>query len=100
MKFIAKAVTNDQFNAWVDTVKKGPNTLSLNAYNALVPPTEDTGVYYFSAVDSNLFNDIIMKYMGPDAKDMFGHPQKMSGMPGMSADQPMHNTETEEHHHA
>lgn len=66
MMFIARAATADDFNKWVATVKQSPTKLNLAAYNQLVPPTHDNGVLTFSAVEPDLFNRVIMKFMRPD----------------------------------
>ncbi len=70
MQFVARVVSENEFNDWVSSVKKGPNQLTMAAYNQVALATTDTGVYYFSAVANNLFNNIIMKYMGPDMANM------------------------------
>lgn len=82
MAFEAKAVTNTEFNQWVNSVKQSPNTLDMNAYNKLVPATHDTSVMYFKLADTNLFNEVIMKFMGPDVMEM-NMDQKHMDMPNM-----------------
>jgi cytochrome o ubiquinol oxidase subunit 2 len=77
MTFIARATaTQDEFDNWVKTVKQSPQKLTADAYNQLAAPSEDETVQYFSSVDNNLFNNIIMKFMMP-SQDM----QKMKSMP-------------------
>ena len=75
MAFTARVATPDQFNQWVQTVKQSPNALTLDAYNKLVPASKDNSVQYFSSVDNNLFNNIIMKFMGPDMGSMMPNPK-------------------------
>lgn len=82
MTFEAKAVSNAEFNQWVNTIKQSPNTLDLNSYNQLVPASHDTSVMYFKLADSDLFNQIIMKFMGPDMMNM--NTQMHPGMSGMN----------------
>lgn len=65
MKFKAKVVDQAAFNAWVKSVKKSPEALTMKTYNALVPPSQDHSVHYYASVQKGLFNDIIMKFMMP-----------------------------------
>jgi len=67
MRFIAKATeSTDDFNRWVNKVKKSPNILNVNAYNQLSKPNDSTDTLYYSAVTDNLFKSIIMKYTNPN----------------------------------
>ena len=66
MTFTAHVVPQADFNTWVQSVKKGNNVLSLPAYKQLALPSQDHSVQLYSAVAPDLFNDIIMSYMGPD----------------------------------
>ena len=70
MMFTARVTSLDDFNQWVQSVKHAPNGLSMAAYNQLVPPSKDDSVQYFSSVSDNLFNNIMMKFMGPDMNSM------------------------------
>lgn len=65
MMFTARVTTPEQFNAWIKSVKTSPNKLTIDAYNQLVPPSQDNQVQYFSSVADNLFNNVIMKFMMP-----------------------------------
>ncbi len=82
MIFTARVVSNDAFNRWVSTVKQSPQQLTWAAYTQLALPSEDHTVQLYSNVDDNLFNNIIMKYIGPDAAAM--GMQDMSSMKNMS----------------
>ena len=66
MTFIAKSTSQDDFDAWVASVKNLSNTLDQNAYNALAVPSQDNPPAYYSSVGDGLFNTIMMQYMmGP-----------------------------------
>ena len=66
MTFTARVVaTPAEFNQWVQTVKKSPSKLTLDAYNKVAAPNEDESVVYYSSVANDLFNTIIMKFMMP-----------------------------------
>ncbi len=70
MQFTARVVNNDQFNQWVNTVKQSPEHLTVAAYNTLALPSEDHTIHLYSNVADDLFDTIIMKYVGPDAAAM------------------------------
>ena len=77
MQFTARVVSNAQFNQWVNSVKQSPNNLTWDAYTQLAQPSTDHQVILYGNVADNLFNSIIMKYVGPDAAEM---GMKMPGM--------------------
>lgn len=72
MHFIARAATEGDFNAWVSEVQHSPNKLSIETYKELEQPSEDNPVTYYSQVEGNLFNAIIMKFMMPGMEDLHG----------------------------
>lgn len=65
MTFIARVANDQDFNQWVATVKQSHDQLTTNAYTQLAQPSENNPVQYYSSVAPNLFNNIMMKYMGP-----------------------------------
>lgn len=65
MVFTAKATSEEEFNEWVDSVKGSGKSLTMESYNELVEPSEYDPVSYYTLLDSDLFNKIIMKYMTP-----------------------------------
>ena len=81
MFFTARVSTQAEFDQWVRDVKKNPNKLTMDAYNKLAQPTENTPVAYYTEPAKDLFNDVIMKYMMP-MKNM----QSMEKMPDMTRD--------------
>lgn len=64
MTFTAKSSTQGDFDSWVEEVKKSPQHLSESVYNELVKPSENHPVTLYSHVEKELFNKIVMKYMG------------------------------------
>jgi len=68
MRFIVKATSQAQFNEWVRSVQQSPHKLSLLEYNELRKPSEHNAAQYFSSPVNNLFNNVIMGYMGPGMK--------------------------------
>lgn len=78
MKFLAKASSLDDFNRWVATVKQSPQELNQEAYNVLATPSENNKVEYYSSVQNNLYEDLIMKFMMPmPAGQSADHMQNM-----------------------
>jgi cytochrome o ubiquinol oxidase subunit 2 len=71
MQFAAKAATQEDFNTWVKSVEQGANPLDnknhLDAmeYDAFSKPSMNNSVSYYSSVDKDLYNMIIMKYLSP-----------------------------------
>lgn len=65
MRFTAKASSVADFDKWVKSVKQKPTKLTQATYDQLVPDSEDTKVQYFSGVEKDLFENVMMKYMMP-----------------------------------
>ncbi len=64
MHFNAIATTKAKFADWVANARKAGVTLDAADYAKYAAPEEKAPVQYFSAVQPNLFNDIIAKYLG------------------------------------
>lgn len=65
MTFMAEAAPQASFNSWVKSVKKSPNHLTFNNYDALAQPSQYNPVSYYASSEPNLYDIIIMKYMAP-----------------------------------
>ena len=66
MTFTAQSVSQEDFNAWVASVKNSSNTLTPAVYNnTLMPPSENVPSSTYSSVDPSLYDTILMKYMIP-----------------------------------
>lgn len=65
MTFIARVSSEDDFNKWVQSVKQSPNSLTMASYKQLSAPSEDETVQYFSSVENNLFDNVVMSFMMP-----------------------------------
>lgn len=66
MNFTAKAVSQNDFNTWTRAVKDSPNGLDMNSYAELAKPGETKEPVYYSLKDNDLYDTIVMKYMGHD----------------------------------
>ena len=60
--FQAIAMPSAEFEAWVAKVKQSPDRLDAATYRALAAPSSGHPVTYYSAVEPNMFDTIIMKY--------------------------------------
>jgi cytochrome o ubiquinol oxidase subunit 2 len=85
MTFDAKSVSEDDFNAWVQSVKQGSNPLDDATYAELAQPSEYNPVTYYSSVAGDLFTENVMKYMmssmpAPTTMPSMQDMQDMSGM--------------------
>jgi cytochrome o ubiquinol oxidase subunit 2 len=65
MKFTAKATHEEEFEKWAETVRQSPIHLDLNQYNELLVPSEYNPISYYSLLEPNLFEQVLMKYMAP-----------------------------------
>ena len=63
MIFHAKSVSTASFNSWVKSAKQQSPALTLSRYDSLSKPSMYNRVATYSNPASNLFNDIIFKYM-------------------------------------
>jgi len=65
MHFLATAVSSADFNNWVWHAQSASAVLNQPNYNQLAKPSQNNPVAYFSAVDPELYSNLIMKYMMP-----------------------------------
>lgn len=65
MKFITRAGTRAEFDAWVDSIKKAKGDLTRSVYDSLVMPSSDAPVTTWSMFQPGLFLEIMMSYMLP-----------------------------------
>lgn len=64
MRFTINAGSTDDFNNWLDTAKQSNKRLSYATYSDLAKPSNDTNTIAYSSVDNDLYDTIVMKYMG------------------------------------
>ncbi|MGX9569161.1 ubiquinol oxidase subunit II [Pseudomonas viciae] len=76
MKFKAIATTQEDFDAWVNDVKKAPKQLEKAEYEALSKPSQNNPVELYSSVTPNLFQTIIDKYEGMNPGKPMHHEEK------------------------
>lgn len=65
MKFTVRASSQADFEAWVREVKRSPNKLGVDEYEALAKPSKNHEVTYYRSRQAALFENVKMKYMMP-----------------------------------
>lgn len=78
MKFQAIATTPEAFQAWVDQAKAGGLALDGGTYSQLAAPSNNVPVAYYGSVQTNLFGDIIGKYMMHASSDALCTPENVA----------------------
>lgn len=63
MHFTVNVVPPEQMQPWFDKIKKSAPELTESVYTKLLDPSTDNKPQYFSGVEENLFDDVIMAYM-------------------------------------
>ncbi|AWY42864.1 ubiquinol oxidase subunit II [Pseudomonas putida] len=76
MKFKATATTQEEFDAWVNEVKKAPKKLEQAEYAALAKQSQNNPVELYSSVTPNLFQIIVDKYEGMKPGPKVHHEKK------------------------
>jgi cytochrome o ubiquinol oxidase subunit 2 len=65
MRFNAVSVTDSDYEMWLARAQSSSGTLSEGEYAKLVRPSENVPVRQYSSVSSNLFQNVLLKYMAP-----------------------------------
>jgi cytochrome o ubiquinol oxidase subunit 2 len=87
MTFLAKSSSQADFNAWVASVQNSSSPLTMDTYNTLATPSQNNAEAFYSSVDKNLYDAILMKYMAPPGSTTTSAPS-MSSTSAMPADMP------------
>jgi cytochrome o ubiquinol oxidase subunit II len=80
MRFMAKAVSQNDFDIWVSQMKQSTKVLTLDAYKQLVKPSENYPQTFYSSTPDNLFTTIVNKYMAPSPTNTNMHNTETPGM--------------------
>lgn len=80
MRFIARASSEADFSAWLQTVKNSNSKLDVSEYNRLSEPSENNPPTFYASTESNLYNRIMMKFIAPISTST---PEKMPKMQNM-----------------
>lgn len=65
MTFVAKSISQSDFDEWVQSAQSSSNKLNLNVYNELAQPSESVPETVYVLEDVDLYDQIIMKYGMP-----------------------------------
>jgi len=66
MKFIARAGSQADFDAWVKTVRQSPGKLTQPVYDTLALPSKNNPRAYYASAPADLYDTIVMKYLVPE----------------------------------
>jgi cytochrome o ubiquinol oxidase subunit II len=61
MRFNTRAMSQGEFDTWVNKVRTSQDSLTMAAYRQLEKPSEKTPVTYYAGVEPKLFHDILNK---------------------------------------
>lgn len=64
MKFMARAGSQQDFDAWVQNVKQSPEVLDTAAYQNLLKPSKYVQSSFYSRANDDLYANLIEKYNG------------------------------------
>ncbi len=79
MKFTAQSMSQNDFDAWVQSVKQASTTLDPAAYATLAAPSQNNPPAYYASVAGDLFHAVMTKFMAPAPQGA-----SPSAMPNMS----------------
>jgi cytochrome o ubiquinol oxidase subunit 2 len=64
MKFTARASSNEDFDQWVNGLKRSPDVLDTATYDSLLEPSEYDSSKFYSSPDPRIYANVIRKYEG------------------------------------
>ncbi len=64
MKFVAHADSQENFDEWVNKVKRSPDILDSSEYSKLLKPSEYNQAAYYAIAQTNLYDTMLSKYNG------------------------------------
>lgn len=67
MHFVVEASGQDAFENWIKTAQSASKALDWSQYEELVRPSQYDPVSFYRLKDLNLFEQVLMKYMMPEA---------------------------------
>jgi len=65
MKFTTLVSSDSDFLKWIKAIQQANNVLNWSEYNRLALPNERPDHRIYGLVENDLYNKVIMKYMGP-----------------------------------
>lgn len=70
MRFTTRASNNEDFDHWVEEVKKSPDILDNDTYSNLLKPSENNKTAFYSNYKGDLYDKVVMKYSEPSEGHM------------------------------
>lgn len=64
MKFVTRAVSQQEFDSWAGSVRQSFAELGNEQYDTLLKPSENHAYEYYSAPVAGLYDKVVMKYAG------------------------------------
>lgn len=65
MTFSVKSTSSNDFEDWIEQVRKSPQKLTKDVYNELVQHFVDKSIIFYSEVEKDLYQKIVNKYQYP-----------------------------------
>ena len=65
MKFKARVTSRQSFDQWAKDTRQYAAPLDAVEYQKLIGPSENNAVVFYAPVQSDLYDKLLMKYMGP-----------------------------------
>ena len=76
MRFVAKSSSDQDFKNWVNTIKTSPTALSTAEYTKLSVPSKDVPASYYSNVENDLYQIILLKFNLPTGETESKQPEQ------------------------
>lgn len=92
MNFTVKSVSQSDFTAWAGATQKSSPALDQARYNELAKPSELKRPEFYSLKDNDLYDTIVMKYMG------HGHGGSTESITPREEEGSQHNHMNHSHH--
>lgn len=73
MKFVARATSREDFDAWTESVKQSSPSLTNEEYEKLVLPSENNPQATYSSVEDGLYNAIVRESAPPHDMSAMNH---------------------------
>ncbi len=73
MKFTARVGLQQDFDQWVQIVKQSPDILNNMQYEKILEPSENSPPAFFSSYETDLYDNVVAKYRGPEDSEGHGH---------------------------
>ena len=77
MRFTTRVSSKKDYDLWLEKARNSPSPLDKVTYKKLSEPSEYNSVVFYSPIDDNVYDDIMMRYMLPqNSEDMETMPME------------------------